>query len=73
MRARLIRDGDAVEIAGREWSEVIGTDQLDDRLAFYRSLRDRRGGRYSQFYDETVRALEAVSHAVAEQGNRHVE
>jgi len=71
MRARLIRDGAAVEIAGLEWSEVIGTDQLDGRLAFYRSLRDRMGGRYARFYDETVRELEAVARAVAEQGNRH--
>jgi len=69
MRARLIRDGDAVEIAGREWSEVIGTDQLDDRLAFYRSLRDRRGGRYSRFYDETVRELEAVARAIRRREN----
>lgn len=70
MRARLIRDGTAVEIAGSAWSEVIGLDQLDNRLAFYRRLRDREGGRYASFFIETVRELEAVARAVAEQEDR---
>lgn len=49
-----------IELRKGVWSEVISPAQLPDRLAFYKRLRDRKGGRYAAKYKPTIKALEAI-------------
>ena len=51
-------DGQRFIIRAAAWSCVFPIDALPRQLRFYRSLRDRRGGAYRQFYEPTVLALE---------------
>lgn len=42
------------------WEGSFPVDALDSWLAFYRNLRDRRGGKFAAFYEPAVEALERV-------------
>lgn len=42
------------------WSRTFDVRELAGQLRFYRSLRDRRGGEFARFYQNTVKALERV-------------
>lgn len=43
------------------WSGSFPISDLRSQIAFYRGLRDRKGGRYAAYYQPTVAALEALS------------
>lgn len=42
------------------WSRTYDVRELAGQLRFYRGLRDRRGGAFARFYQNTVKALERV-------------
>jgi hypothetical protein len=46
----------------------LGRDDPDAWIAFYRRLRDRKDGRYSEFYADTVQVLEAAKRDLARAG-----
>lgn len=70
MRVTLAHDGTSVEIAGVASSETISPCQLNGRLALYRRLRDRSGGRYARFYEHTVKGLEHARHQITSSGEQ---
>lgn len=51
-------DGQRFTIRTGAWAGTFPIDALTRQLRFYRSLRDRKGGAYRQFYEPTVLALE---------------
>ncbi|MCA0851213.1 hypothetical protein [Salipiger thiooxidans] len=53
-------EGGRVVVRGREWREVFDLELLPRRLAFYRGLAARAGGRYAAHYAQTIAALESV-------------
>jgi hypothetical protein len=58
----------AVRLRKGGWAGTIPAENLDAWIEFYRRLRDRKGGRYAEFYDDTVRVLEAAKHQLARDG-----
>lgn len=58
--ARLSEDGRTVYMRRGGWEGSFPVDALDSWLAFYRNLRDRRGGRVAACYAPVVEALERV-------------
>lgn len=58
----------AVRLRKGGWAGTIPAENLDVWIAFYRGLRDRKGGRYAAFYEETVRVLEAAKHQLTRDG-----
>ncbi len=68
MKARLAPCG-TVFILGDEtdggWSGRYPVAALRAQLAFYRGLRDRRGGMFAHHYVETVASLEALAREIA--------
>lgn len=65
VKVMLSKNRKMVRIASGDWSETIPVSLLPDRLAMYRSLRDRKKGAYAEFYRPMVEALERASAAVA--------
>lgn len=45
------------KIKGDRWSEEVSVDKLPSRIAFYRKLKLRLGGRYAEHYVDTENAL----------------
>ncbi len=75
--ARLSDDGRTVLLSRGGWSGSFPLSRLPSQIAFYRGLRDRKGGKYAAFYQPTLAALEALSDEIrrrsddrAGQGNR---
>lgn len=68
----VLNENGTITLAGTLWKETITPDLLPVRLGFYTKLRDREGGRYAQFYSETVAGLERVAAglAKADQGSQ---
>ena len=67
--AVLSSDGESFRLSAGVWSGTYRIGQLDDQLAFYRRLRDRKSapgkpGQYARFYEQTVRALERLEKQV---------
>jgi len=64
MIATLSADRATVTMQGAKWSTTFPRNRLAEKLAFYRSLRDRGGkggpGPYARFYEPSVKALERV-------------
>lgn len=60
MVASLSPDGLEVRLVLGKWSGAFPVDALDRWIAFYRRLRDRRGGRYAALYAGDVKVLEAL-------------
>lgn len=60
MKARIAEDGQTFELTGEHYYDQRPITALGHTLDFYRGLRDRKGGAYSQHYVETVEQLEAV-------------
>lgn len=67
MRVYLSGDARRVQLgAPPGWSERFPVEMLPGKLAFYKGLRDRKGGQFARFYAETVEQLEkAVAKARA--------
>lgn len=61
---KLSDDGASFTLLLSLWSECVPVSALSQRLRFYRSLRDRRGGAYAAFYAPTVRALEDLARSL---------
>lgn len=69
MKARLLADGATVEIFEGGYSDRFPLARLPQRVAFYRSLRDRepsgdmkgRSYPWREIYGPTVEALEKVA------------
>ena len=47
-------------LAIRSWSGTYAMAKLPGQVALYTTLRDRRGGKYSSKYSDTVRALKRL-------------
>lgn len=58
--AELSRNGETVLMRKGNWQARIHVQNLDRWLAFYRRLRDRRGGVYANHYQPDIDALEQV-------------
>ena len=58
--AELSRNGETVVIRKGNWRARIPVEDLNRWLAFYRRLRDRRGGAYAKHYQLDIDALEKV-------------
>lgn len=75
--ARLSEDGSTVLLSRGGWAGSFPLSRLPSQIAFYRRLRDRKGGKYAAFYQPTLAALEALAEDItrhsgdrAGQGNR---
>lgn len=60
MKARISEDGQTFDLTGDHYYDQRPITALVHTLEFYRELRDRKDGAYSQHYVETVDQLEAV-------------
>jgi len=49
-----------VHLRRGNWVGSFQAEKLGDWLRFYRGLRDRKGGRFSVYYTQTVRELEKL-------------
>lgn len=49
-----------VTVSGKHHTDTFDVDDLPAKLALYRSLRDRAGGKYAQHYAPRVEALEQL-------------
>jgi hypothetical protein len=58
--AALIADRSRVRLCTGLWADTFPVADVPRWLGFYRSLRDRKAGRYARHYAATVEALEAV-------------
>jgi hypothetical protein len=58
--AVLSSDGQSFRLSAGAWSGTYRISQLGDQIAFYRRMRDRKGGANARFYESTVRALEKI-------------
>lgn len=63
--ARLSDDGKRVTLTCGKWSEMFPAAKIDDRIALYVKLRDRKDGRYAGYYADTVTQLERVKKLIA--------
>ncbi|AET73343.1 hypothetical protein EMVG_00057 [Emiliania huxleyi virus PS401] len=61
MTASLSPDRGSVILVGPTWSEVFPVARLAARIAFYRGLAARRGGKYARHHAPTLAALESVA------------
>ncbi len=59
-RATLSADRRTVTHRKATWSHTFPIADLPQKIAHYRGLRDRDGGKYEAFYRDDVAALEAV-------------
>lgn len=64
--AELVDGGLRFRLSTGNWQNVYPIADLPAWLAFYREMRDRRAGRYAQFYTPTVAALEALQAQVTD-------
>lgn len=62
--ASLSEDGRTVLLALTNWQGTFPVENLPAQLAFYRRMRDRKGGRYAAFYQPTLDALEALAREI---------
>jgi hypothetical protein len=67
--AVLSSDGQSFRLSAGAWSGTYRIGQIDDQMAFYRRMRDRKAtpgkaGPYSRFYEQTVAALERLEKQV---------
>lgn len=53
-----------VTLSTGRWSETFRADLLPRKIALYRHLRDRAGGKYRAIYAADVEALEAAQREV---------
>jgi hypothetical protein len=60
MKARLTWNKRGIVLEGETWSETFPVESLGSRLALYRSLAERRNGKWRRHYTATVNALEEV-------------
>lgn len=58
--AWLSEDGRTVHMRRGGWKGSFPVEALEDWLAFYRQLRDRKGGKFAAFYAPAVEALERI-------------
>lgn len=58
--AMITPDFNHVHLQGQHWSETFPITRLAEKIAFYASLRDRKGGAYAQHYEPTIKELERV-------------
>lgn len=71
--AWLSEDGRTVHMRRGGWSGSFPVDDLENWLAFYRDLRDRKGGKFAAFYAPAVEALERVRGRVLRKtGQQHL-
>lgn len=59
--AWLSEDGRTVHMRRGGWEGSFPADALDGWLAFYRQLRDGKGGKFADFYAPAVVALERIA------------
>lgn len=61
MKVWVDHEAGEVRMTGRLWvGEAFPFYRLPSRIAFYRRMRDRAGGRYRDHYAPVVAALEAA-------------
>lgn len=58
--AWLSQDGRTVHLRRGGWTGSFAVEELGEWLRFYRGLRDRKDGRFSVYYAQTVRELEKL-------------
>lgn len=73
MKATLANDDTEVRLVGQAWRETFPVRALGGRIALYRGLRDRQGGKYRKTYAETVEALEAVQRQIKQSNKEAAE
>jgi hypothetical protein len=66
MRAIVTTDRASVIMSKGLWRTTIPAANIAVWVSLYRNLRDRNGGRFAEFYTQSVEALEA---AAAKLGN----
>jgi len=60
-RTIISADGKTVKLRVRLWSETFPAADIDGKVALYRRLTVRKGGKYASEYSPTLEALIAVS------------
>ncbi|SFC45536.1 hypothetical protein [Tropicimonas isoalkanivorans] len=69
--ARLSADGSTVIHESDNWQGRFPVTDLPRWIAFYKRLRDRKGGRYRASYADDVAALEAIRRRLSAAQNRN--
>ena len=61
LKAIPMHDGAMVSMRRGDWRHDIPATELPSWIGLYHRLRDRSGGKYAQFFEQPVAALEAVA------------
>ena len=65
-RVRVELHGDQIFFSTGRWSETFPIGDLDEKIAFYQFLHDRKRGRYQKHYAPKLNALKEMAQQIKE-------